>query len=239
MPVAGHSANKKQPLPLGNIVAWFRTKMALATGILMVLAGTIHAQPVTNLPAFVSAVMQDSPVGYWRLNETNSTASGTLTAVDMTGNYNGVYGSASGDGIPGPDPASGFAGFESFNTAAEFTNGVANSFVTLPELNLNTNTVTLSAWIYPIGTPVDACGLVFCRPGADASGFDISTGGQLGYLELEFRPGAAFATMVICCAGDLAGQRHHLSLQYKRSPVRHQPRSQHGRGIQHHHVDRR
>ena len=80
MPVAGHSANKKQPLPLGNIVAWFRTKMALATGILMVLAGTIHAQPVTNLPAFVSAVMQDNPVGYWRLNETNSTASGTLTA---------------------------------------------------------------------------------------------------------------------------------------------------------------
>jgi hypothetical protein len=84
-------------------------------------------------------------------------------------------------GIPGPDPASGFAGFESFNTAAEFTNGVANSFVTLPELNLNTNTITLSAWIYPIGTPADYCGLVFCRPGADASGFDISTGGQLGY----------------------------------------------------------
>jgi len=136
---------------------------------------------VLPLPAFISAVMQDNPVGYWRLNETSSTASGTLTAVDMTGNYNGVYGSAAADGVAGPDPASGFAGFESSNTAAEFTSGVANSFVTIPELNLNTNTVTISAWIYPIGTPASYSGLVFCRPGGDASGFNFTTSGQLGY----------------------------------------------------------
>jgi len=136
---------------------------------------------VLPVPAFVSAVMQDNPVGYWRLNETNSTAGGNLTAVDMTGHYDGVYGSAAEDGVAGPDAAGGFAGFESFNTAAQFIYGVANSFVTVPDLNLNTNTVTLSAWIYPIGTPASYCGLVFCRPGGDASGLNFTTGGQLGY----------------------------------------------------------
>ncbi len=187
MPVAGSHAvlaNGKQTFLLGNADPWLRPKMAPVLGVLVAFAAAVHAQ---TLAPFASAVMQANPVGYWRLNETNSTAGGNLTAVDMTGRYNGVYGSAAADGVPGPDPAAGFGGFESFNTAAQFTFGAANSFVTLPALNLNTNTVTISAWIYLIGTPGPACGLVFCRPGADASGFDFSgtaspTGGQLGYV---------------------------------------------------------
>ncbi|MGA3180951.1 MAG: LamG-like jellyroll fold domain-containing protein, partial [Verrucomicrobiota bacterium] len=149
------------------------------------LGGPVSSSPgrlvVLAQAAFASAVMPDKPVAYWRLNETNSTLAGNLTAVDMTGNFNGVYGAASANGVAGPDGASGFAGFESFNTAAQFTSGVAHSFVTIPDLNLNTNTVTISAWIYPIGTPANAAGLVFCRPGGDASGFNFGTSGQLGY----------------------------------------------------------
>ena len=136
---------------------------------------------VDPLAAFASAVEQASPIAYWRLDETNSTASGDLTAVDVTGNYNGVYGSAAIDGVAGPGPATGFPGFESYNTAAEFTYNEANSFITIPALNLNTNTVTISAWIYPIGTPGSYCGLVFCRPGSDAAGLNFTSGGQLGY----------------------------------------------------------
>ena len=136
---------------------------------------------VNTLPAFVSAVTQVNPIGYWRLNETNSTAGGNLNAVDMMGNYNGTYGSGAADGAAGPSSASGFSGLESFNTAAQFNSGNPNSFITLPALNLNTNTITISAWIYPIGTPADNSGLVFCRPNGDASGFNIKTGGQLGY----------------------------------------------------------
>ncbi|MGC9943586.1 MAG: LamG-like jellyroll fold domain-containing protein [Verrucomicrobiota bacterium] len=159
-------------------------------GTYLLLASNVLGGPVSSsaarltvlaIPSFVSAAMTDGPVGYWRLNETNSTASGTLTAVDQTGNYNGAYGSAAADGVPGPDPASGFAGFESLNTAAQFTYNEANSFVSLPDLNLNTNAVTISAWIYPIGTPGSYCGLVFCRPNGDASGLNFTSGGQLGY----------------------------------------------------------
>ncbi len=136
---------------------------------------------VQSLATFVAAVSQAKPIGYWRLNETNSTAGGNLTAVDLTGNFNGTYGSGATDGVSGPNPVAGFAGLESFNTAAQFNSSAANSFVTLPQLNLNTNTVTITAWIYPIGTPGDNSGLVFCRPNGDASGLNIKTGGQLGY----------------------------------------------------------
>ena len=203
---------------------------------------------VLPLSAFANAVMQDNPIGYWRLNETNSTAGGNLTAVDMTGNYNGVYGSAAADGIAGPKPASGFLGFEPSNTAAQFTNGVANSFVTIPPLNLNTNTVTIAAWIYPVGTPKSYCGLAFCRSGGDASGLGFTLQRAIGlhvepeqpeHLAMEFLPVSAFEPVVVCRPRDLAGQRHHLSLQYKRSPLRHQRHRPHGRDIQRHHVDRR
>ncbi len=136
---------------------------------------------VLAAPPFPSAVMAASPVGYWRLNETGATPGGNLVAADVTQNFNGTYGSAATDGVPGPTTALGFFGFESDNTAAEFTNGLANSFVTLPDLNLNTNTVTIATWVYPIGTPANYSGIVFCRPGNDASGFCFTDNGQIGY----------------------------------------------------------
>jgi hypothetical protein len=138
---------------------------------------------VFSAPAYVSAVLAANPVGYWRLNETNNPVSGTVVAVDAMHNFNGVYGSGAGDGVPGPTPSMGFPGFESDNTAAEFTNNADNSYVSLPALNLNTNTVTFAAWVYPIGTPADYCGIVFCRDDntGDASGFNFTDGGQLGY----------------------------------------------------------
>ncbi|MGC9940969.1 MAG: LamG-like jellyroll fold domain-containing protein, partial [Verrucomicrobiota bacterium] len=135
---------------------------------------------VANIP-FVGAMLAAQPVAYWRLNETGSTASGTLIAADALNRFNGVYGSSATDGIGGPTPLLGFPGFEASNTGAGVVNGVANSFITVPALNLNTNAITITAWIYPIGTPANYCGLVFCRPGGDASGLNFTSGGQLGY----------------------------------------------------------
>ncbi len=145
------------------------------------VSSSLATLTVTASSPFDSAVMAANPAGYWKLNETGNTASGTLVAADATRHFNGVYGSAATDGIPGPSPSTGFSGFDLSNTGAEFTTGIANSFVTIPNLNLNTNTISISAWIYPIGPPVAYCGLVFCRPGSDASGLDFGSGGQLGY----------------------------------------------------------
>ena len=146
----------------------------------LALAWSAHGQ-TPAVSAYASAVLAANPVGYWRLNETNNPSSGTVTALDATGHFNGTYGRGSADGVPGPTPALGFPGLESSNTAARFTNGVADSYVTLPALNLNTNTVTIIAWVYPIGTPGSYCGIAFCRNGGDASGFDFTDNGQIGY----------------------------------------------------------
>ncbi len=152
-------------------------KATVALGLLIILAGTASAQT----DPFDTAVMAAKPVGYWKLNETGNTHSGTLVAIDSAHAFKGVYGSASADGVPGSRPSVGFPGLASTNTGAEFTNNVANSFVTLPALNLNTNAVTITAWIYPIGTPAYYSGIVFCRNGGDASGFCFTQNGQLGY----------------------------------------------------------
>jgi uncharacterized repeat protein (TIGR03806 family) len=135
-------------------------------------------------PFYPNAVLAANPVGYWRLNETSNTASGTVVAADVTGNFNGIYGTNSTDGIPGPTASAGYPGFESTNTAAEFTNGLPHSFITLPALNLNTNTVTITAWIYPKGTVSNYSSIVFCRNASntDACGLDFRVGGQLGYV---------------------------------------------------------
>lgn len=126
--------------------------------------------------AFLSAVLSNNPFAYWRFNETNDT-----TAYDSIGGYNGTYGNAVTLGVAGPRPAD-FLGFEITNTAAQFVNGVNNSWVTFPALNLNTNTMTITAWIYPIGSQAAYSGLVFCRNGSTVSGMNLDSAGEnLGY----------------------------------------------------------
>jgi hypothetical protein len=126
--------------------------------------------------AFPSAIASNIPVAYWRLNETNGT-----TAIDSAGLFNATYGSGVAQGVAGPRPAD-FLGFEVTNTAAEFFNGVNNSWLTMPALNLNTNTVTISGWIYPIGAQAGYTGLVFCRGGSTVAGMNFNSAGtDVGY----------------------------------------------------------
>ena len=62
--------------------------------------------------------------------------------------------------------------------------GIAASVVTLPNLNLYTNNVTFSAWIFPTNNIGASSGIIFNRNGADsADGFCFSgttSGGTAG-----------------------------------------------------------
>ncbi len=77
--------------------------------------------------------------------------------------------------IAGPRPTDGFSGFTTSNTAALFTNGVATSLITLPSWNLNTNTVTIAAWVNPSQLPVAREAVVFWRSDTTftANGFGL------------------------------------------------------------------
>ncbi len=137
------------------------------------------AQPryATTSLAYPLFVFSNNPTAYWRLNESN----GSPVAIDAAGLFNGSVGSAVALGQPGPQPPD-FLGFEVTNTSAQFSNGSANSWINIPALNLNTSTVTFTAWIYPLGPQAAFTGLVFCRSGNTVAGVNFdSSGSNLGY----------------------------------------------------------
>ena len=72
---------------------------------------------------------------------------------------------------------------ESFAARALDVLGTNNSNVLLPPLNLNSNRVTISAWINPDKVHTEHAGIVFCRAGTTVSGIrlEANTNNQLVY----------------------------------------------------------
>ncbi|HSU54428.1 MAG TPA: immunoglobulin domain-containing protein, partial [Candidatus Dormibacteraeota bacterium] len=110
-------------------------------------------------------------------------------AFDYAGADNGVYGANTLNGfdsVPGPRPADGFAGFPATNAAAQFTGFNEPNHVTVGSpWNLNTNTLTITAWLNPLNTAATPLtGLVVNRgSGSDVEGliFNSTVNSTLGY----------------------------------------------------------
>ena len=144
---------------------------------------------VTPSGAFESAAVAAHPLHYYAFDDMGDTASGTNAALDYAGGDNGIYGSQSQNGfngIAGPRPVpDGFPGFSSGNLASAYFPFVEPCHVTVTSpWNLNTNTVTLAAWIYPTSLQDNQSGIIFNRGGgSDVDGLNISASGNstLGY----------------------------------------------------------
>ena len=137
-------------------------------------AATNLAQLVVNqsASAYENTVGAAGPVAYWRLNELVNPAGGTAVAHDYVGGFNGTYGAGTRNGfnsVTGPQPPA-FPGFESTNTALQTFNGTANSQVSVPPINLNTNAVSITAWVFPVGNQANWTGIFMNRNGNDAAG---------------------------------------------------------------------
>jgi hypothetical protein len=135
--------------------------------------------PTCAYAASVIDLTASNLVAYWRFNETSGT-----TAYDYWGGFNGVYGAElenGAQGINGPLPPP-FPGFESTNYAMYPFFDQANSYVTVPALNVNTNALTIIAWINPSGGIADAAGIFFCRAGTTVAGMNYTpSANALGY----------------------------------------------------------
>src|SRR5665213_2875940 len=133
------------------------------------------------------AILNNSPAVFYELNETSNPGSGAGSAVDSAGTYNGTYGPNCQNGynnIAGPRP-SAFSGFAANNWAALTSPSSAGSFVTCPAWNLNTNTITVMAWINPVAV-VQWAGIVFCRDGTTAAGLSLNATTSGGSPELAY-----------------------------------------------------
>ena len=138
--------------------------------IWVVIFHCFRAQGQTTPTSYVQAVTSNSPSAYWRLNETN----GATVAQDFFGVYNGAIGSGVTAGVPGPQSPA-FPDFETNNTAMQL-NYSSSSYLTMPALNLDTNTVTITGWINPTGVQAGWAGVVFCRGGSTVAGLNFGPG---------------------------------------------------------------
>jgi hypothetical protein len=147
---------------------------------IFVLGSPAAPDPATQI--YCNMVYTNKPWTYWRLNELGNPATDTVQAYDYSGHsFFPTYGSAMTVNNPGPVPPN-FPGFNAAEVAAGTVLATANSYMTVPPLNLTGNSnVTFMAWINPNGPqPVNA-GLLFYRNGSDAAGFGFGNTSNLGY----------------------------------------------------------
>ncbi len=142
---------------------------------------------LANPPAPTAAVpyafdaFTNTPVAYWRFGETLDNVNNSVQAYDSSGHgFDATYGNGAADNQPGLQPST-YPGFESTNAAVALLNNVPNSFLISPSLNLNTNTVTITAWINPASGEVPFSGLLMWVNGTDKAGFGFG-GNQNGAM---------------------------------------------------------
>ncbi|MFH0945871.1 MAG: LamG-like jellyroll fold domain-containing protein [Planctomycetota bacterium] len=110
---------------------------------------------------FTPVVMQ-----HYALNELSGS-----TAFDSSNDDDGTYVNAPILGQPGATPSLG---------TSVFFNGL-NARVDIPPLNINSNTVTITAWVKISGTARDYAGIVFSRDGNSACGLQMGVNEELRY----------------------------------------------------------
>ncbi|MBP8261779.1 MAG: immunoglobulin domain-containing protein, partial [Verrucomicrobia bacterium] len=134
--------------------------------------------PAAN--SYAEKVLEYQPAAFWRLNETDL---GDMVARDYVGGFNGTYLPASwngASGVAGPQKPD-FAGFESTNSAVQTTYNTAQSWVSTPALNIETNQMSVAMWIYPTASQASWTGLYFSRSGTNMWGLGYGNGNQLAY----------------------------------------------------------
>jgi hypothetical protein len=131
-----------------------------------------------------AAILAKSPVAYWHLNETADPSAGGVGVCDSAGTHDGAYGTAAQNaynGVAGVTRMDGFPLFGTNSGALRSTVNTDQSWVTTPALNLNTNTVTISMWIYPDGAQTGPAGLYVNRNSGTVAGLGYYTSDRLGY----------------------------------------------------------
>jgi hypothetical protein len=149
---------------------------------------TVLADPASvGSTAYGTSVLAYQPFAYWPIDDTDDPSTGVAPVYDASGHgFYGVFGLSSQngfDGVVGPQPPA-FPGFDTNSWASESINGETNAWITVPPLNLTSNSVTISMWIYPLANELTFTGLLMNRPYGAGLGFGGSTSNgtaELGY----------------------------------------------------------
>ncbi|MDB6068090.1 MAG: Immunoglobulin I-set domain protein [Pedosphaera sp.] len=153
--------------------AFYNTALSAARVLAHYQAGS---NPLTA--NYSSVILADSPIGYWRLNEGADVTTPNLGSKGAVANASYIYNAQPGQ--PGPVSPT-YPGFDPANKAPLF-DGNSGS-VSIPALNVNTNTVTITCWVKPTGSQIADSGIVFSRQGTTTSGLKMANylGTEIAY----------------------------------------------------------
>ncbi len=163
-----------------DIVAGVNYNVVIANLVGAVTSSVVNVSLRSPTEPYETAVTSQVPAAFYQLNETANPATtvGGATVFDNANSLNGIYGTGAQNGyngITGPTSGTGFPGFDSANTAFLPIYNSLGSVVTLPSLNLNTNTVTIVTWINPNATQLASSGIVMCRGATTIAGLNYGT----------------------------------------------------------------
>ncbi len=160
--------------------------VVITNRVASITSGVATLTVITPVPnSYESAVIALNPIAYYRLNETNDPSGGTAIANDFWGGLNGTYGIAAQNGftgMAGPRSGDGFSIFEAGNFS--LMTSAADSWATTPAWGINTNALTITAWVNPAAV-VDRAGIVFARAGQPATGLNFISTNNLNYHWLD------------------------------------------------------
>jgi hypothetical protein len=153
------------------------TSGSVTSGVVPLTIVTPSGEP------YEAAVLAAHPAAYYRLNETGDPATNNSPAFDNVSGFVGTYGSAVKNGnslynVAGPSALNGFSGFSAGNAAAQFF-GSQGSRISLPPWNINTNTMTFTAWINPSTVEGNGIALLFVRNGTGAAVAGLAYNGNM------------------------------------------------------------
>jgi hypothetical protein len=176
--ITGSASNVLQITGIGAGDIANNYKVIITNSYSSTTSSVVSLSIVLPVGAYAKAMVTNYPVAFYELNETSNPATGKAGAYDHIGGLAGVYGTTVSnlfDGVTGPS----FVGFGPNNGAAGFH--ASGTPVTLPPLNLNTNAVTITAWINPTAVVADA-GIINTRDNGTTAGLVwASSTGSLGY----------------------------------------------------------
>ena len=195
-PIAGFQPNRARPFRIGTTCfdgslgtlgaytgnrgfdGWLEEVAFYGAALTSQTIAAHYATAQTNAAGYASAIRNDHPNAYWRLGEPGNPVALNLGSLGTNANAHYVY--AASPGRAGPRPP-GYVGLDANNKACAFQG--TNGYVGLPALNLNTNTVTITAWVLANAIQTNNAGIVFCRSGTTVAGlkFDLNDPNGLSY----------------------------------------------------------
>jgi len=149
-----------------------------------------YAAATTNIAGYASQIVADAPAMYYRLNEPVLPTSANSGSLSNSANASLIYPAVSA--IPGPQSPT-FPGFEASNVGLSVAGSAGSKatggYASVPSMTLNTNAVTITAWLKPNGGQAGYAGAVMLRtrvttPNTGTSAgmiFDAAGGLDLSY----------------------------------------------------------